>query len=128
MTITGEKGTVEGKPQIQDGKVSGTFTVVLSSFKTGISLRDEHMREDLRTATYPIATYDMMPSAFEGSKEFPINGTLELNGIKKPLSGTAVFKGKTLNATLIVKLKDFGLHQRTHLGIGVGDSATVKME
>ena len=128
MKVTGENGLVEGKLVIADGKASGKFKVLLSSFTTGVSLRDQHMRGDLRVAASPVATYRMFPAPFTGSEQFPFNGTLELNGIKRPLSGTAAFTGKTLNATLMIKLEDYALHQRRIFGIGVADTATVKVE
>ena len=127
VTIAGDKATVDGELVVAEGKISGTFTVRLADFKTGITMRDGHMCEDLECTKFPVATFILAPTLIGSTTK--IAGEMELHGVKKMVIGTAsMLTAKTIKAELKIPLEDFGIKRRKHLGIGVGDVATVYVE
>lgn len=95
-TIIGITGQVKGevKVDLEDvlKGISASFEVELASLKTGIDLRDQHMREQyLETGKYPkaIFTLNRIIKASESklSDQKPViisaEGTFDLHGVKK---------------------------------------------
>ena len=124
----GDMLSIEGKDCVVTGDLAtGAFEVALASCSTGIKMRDGHMCEDLECAKFPVAKAQLtgLPAA---DGKFPLAGTLTIHGVEKPLVGDGERKAGTLAATFKVRLEDFGVKRRTHLGVGVGETATVKVE
>ena len=84
ITITGKSTEVMGNLDFdqQTMMASGTFTLPLSSLKTGMDLRDEHMTEKyLEVNKYPNATLTLKPFKLEDEGE--VKGTLKLHDVEK---------------------------------------------
>jgi polyisoprenoid-binding protein YceI len=124
----GDLLSIEGKDCVVTGDLAkGAFEVSLVSCTTGIKMRDGHMCEDMECAKFPVAKAQLtgLPSA---DGKFKLAGTLTLHGVEKPLEGDGEMKKGTLEASFKVRLEDFGIKRRTHLGVGVGEVASVKVE
>ncbi len=97
------------------------ITVDLSTIKTGIGMRDGHMKEKyMEVDKYPKATLTGVVG--KGGK---FQGTLELHGQSKPVSGTYEFKDKELVAKFKVKSSEFKIAQASYKGVGVEDDVDV---
>jgi polyisoprenoid-binding protein YceI len=119
------------------GAVDGAIVVDLNTLKTGIELRDEHMREKYlevqRGPEYSQAKIDNIrlegfdPARPAGKVKF--TGVLTLHGMTRDLSGAANIKqaGKNINveASFPLKVSDFDIPSPTYLGVGVRNQISV---
>lgn len=113
----------EGKSSVLNGLVDLDknlldFFVDLNTLKTGIGLRDSHMRENyLETDKYPFAEFtgkiDQIPNLIIGQK-VPVKalGTFKIHGIEQKIevlgSLTKLQNGKLeLDASFDIKLSDY---------------------
>lgn len=102
----------------------GMVTVDLRSLKTGIELRDKHMKEKyLEVGKFPEAH---LKSA--AGKDGKFKGELTVHGVTKPVEGTYEFKGQELVAKFNVKASDFKISQAKYMGVGVEDDVEVKAQ
>lgn len=95
------------------------FYIDLNTLKTGISLRDEHMRENyLETEKFPFAEFTgtFTPSiskAVTDTQNVVVKGSFTIHGIKQPMevSGKVVYDGKKLHirTKFNVKLSDHNI-------------------
>ncbi len=107
LRINATGGQVEGKAEVKDGKLSGTFKVKLDDFDTGMGLRNRHMKEKyLETSKYPYAVLKMNGVAVKAG-EFPFTATLKIKDETKLISGKAVLKGENLTAEFTVNIEDY---------------------
>ena len=93
------------------------FEVQLNTLKTGISLRDRHMRENyLHTDKYPIASFK--GKIIEANKngnvwDVKVNGEMNIHGVKKSISIKGELKntkkGYKISTTFFVALKDYNI-------------------
>ncbi|MEM7651954.1 MAG: carboxyl transferase domain-containing protein [Pseudomonadota bacterium] len=88
INIKGEGQGVTGTLTQNQNKISGTLTFNLETLKTGISLRDDHMKNKyLQVKTHPTATLTLkdvtVPASLDGSIDF--KGELMLHGEKKDI-------------------------------------------
>lgn len=126
VKITGQEGVLTGTIVVAGGLASGTFEVELAGFKTGIDLRDEHLKTKyLEVAKYPKAKLVMDPVA-TSTADFDWKGQLTLKGNTKPVKGKARVDGGKLWATFDVVLSDYPeIGLPTWLGITVAKEVTV---
>src|SRR5262245_20431347 len=83
----------------KDGSVSAKeLTVMIKTMKTGIDLRNEHFWKHLDFKNHPKAVL----SDIKG-KDGKATGTLEINGVKKPIDIAYSESGSNINATFKVK-------------------------
>ncbi len=112
---------------IGTGKKSGvrysadSLRVPLASVKTGIALRDQHMREKLLEKQHPdIVVTDIKASAGKGTAK------LSMRGVTKPISFTYKdFGDGTAEAKFTVHLPDFKIEGINFKGVGVEDDMEV---
>ncbi len=97
------------------------ITVSIESLKTGIDLRDEHTWKHMNSAKHPKATL----SDVKGSNG-KATGTLEVNGVKKPVAIVYKIVAATVAAKFTVKASEFGLKKVEYLGVGVNDVIAVE--
>lgn len=119
LTGTGEESV--------DGKVSGTFTVKLTTCKdASFSLRQRHTQEYLETDKYADAklTLKAWPKSAAATD---FDGDLTLHGVTKPVKGKASV-GEQLHAEFVVDVTQFGLEQARNLGTVVSKDVTVTVE
>jgi len=126
LTIEGKGGKVTGKPELKDGKVSGTFEVALSALDTGDGLRNSHMtKKYLETDKYPKAKLVLEPVALPKAGYFNWKGALTLHGETKPVSGVAFIEGSQIEAKFSVDMLDYKIKKASYLGVGVDEKIAV---
>jgi polyisoprenoid-binding protein YceI len=113
-------------------------TVGLGSLRTGIGLRDRHMREKyLETHKYPTAKLHVDKSAIQfPSAGKPVNakssGLLTLHGVTKRVpfqySATGTQQRASVNGHLHVNMNDFKIHVPSYLGVTVKPDVEVVVE
>lgn len=125
----------EGFIQVKNDMLQGEFTFDLRSLKTGIDLRDEHMKNKyLEVSKFPNTKLVISSVAFKESdlikdikKDF--SGYLTLHGVTKEIFGTVDYNGtlKKLFAKFKVELSDFAIAVPEHMGITVSKTADVEV-
>lgn len=98
LRINGTGGKATGRIEIIDNSVTGELTVQLDEIKTGISLRDTHMKEKfLETKKFPnavlkITEMKLSENPFSGPVKMlavPFKGTLNVHGVENNVTGSA---------------------------------------
>jgi len=114
-----------GKVKIVNGEVvAESIRVPLKSLKTGIKLRDEHMKSKyLKVDRYPNAILH-----FGKGKGGKGTGELEVKGIKKPIRGKYKIEEDFIIAEFPIKLSDYEISGIRYMGVGVKDEALVKVK
>lgn len=115
-------------------EVSGSLRIKLDSFKTGIAMRDTHMKEKyLEAGKYPEALLILSKQSLPASGSGAFEGELVLHAVKHKVSGKAeIKKGEggftTVMASFPVKLQDHGIEIPTFAGISVANEVAVETE
>ncbi len=123
LEFTGTGCSVEGKPKIEAGKVSGEFTVDLTKLDSGLKLRTEHMLEKyLEVSKFPKAVLKLDPMAEAGG---PFAGKLNFHGVEKAIAGTAEKTGSGYLFKFDVKTSEFGMMKAGYKGIEIGEVISV---
>ncbi len=106
--------------------VTGTFVAQLSGIKTGINLRDTHLKDKyLEVKKFPTAELMIAPPAQPG----PWSGVLTLKGVARPVLGTATFDGKHLKAEFTIDVSQYpGIGVPSWLGVTVAKDIAVTVE
>lgn len=138
MKVHAENGKASGTLTIKDGAVTGLAVVDLVDLKTGIELRDEHLKgKYLEVAKYPKATLEIvaikLPATLpNGSFEAAFKGNLTVHGVTKAVSGIAKLekngsnlKGEVEFGTTISGHK---IEMPKYSGIMIKDEIKVKVE
>ena len=133
-----EKPVLKGTIRLEGNAVSGSATVLLEQFDTGIELRNKHMKEKyLETQKWQTAELTLTKMTLPDScqqdeceaSKVPFEGTLSLHGVKKPVSGTSDVKKKSseveANFDFKFPLSDFGIETPSFMGVTVAQNVTV---
>lgn len=135
VTIKGEGKGVTGALQETEGKVSGELVFNLDSLKTGIELRDSHMKDNyLETKKHPTAklvlTNVEFPKDLDGDMKF--KGMMTLHGVEKEVEGKAELDNDggqiKMTAEIPVKLSDFKIAIPAYKGITVAEKVKINFE
>ncbi len=130
---------IEGKTdKVTASETDGRLNVVvdLTTLKTGIDLRDEHMRKALETDRCPKATLVIERSKLtvpaEGEeKSGTADGQLTLHCQTKPVKVSYSAKGaggmKSAQGSVPVNIKDFGIETPSYAGVGVKPDVKVNV-
>lgn len=135
---TSVQGIVAADPA-KPSALAGELAVDLATLDTGISLRNNHLRDNYlevqkgdgfeRAVLSDIVLEAEDAGRFEGRTRF--DGVLLLHGTKKPVTGEAEVErngsGVTVKASFPVKLAEFGIPEPRYLGVGVRDEVQVKV-
>ncbi len=129
-----EPNSVSGTFQMEKGQLSGSATLPLEKLDTGISLRNEHMKEKyLQVKQFPNAVLTLAPvTVGEGKKSYDgeFKGKLSLHGVEKDVTGKAKIEESTGkwsgSLSFTVALSDFSIDIPSYMGITV--SKTVDVE
>ncbi len=134
IKVKGDGEGVSGTLLIEDNKVSGELALRLDSLNTGISLRDDHMKnKNLQTPEYPTAVLKLkdvsVPKNLKGKAKF--KGVLSLHGVEKAVEGSINMKGVKKGAVKIkadfkIKFKDFNIIQPSFKLVTVGEDLKIK--
>jgi polyisoprenoid-binding protein YceI len=117
----------------------GSLAVDLRTLDTGISLRNDHLREHYlevdKGPGYDQATLSEIElkgvnaDAPKGKGSF--TGSLTLHGVKKSVTGSVDIRqagaGLRVNATFPVKLSDYSISEPSYLGVGVKSPVQVQV-
>lgn len=104
-----------------DSFTADKISVSIESFKTGIDLRDEHTWKHMNSSAHPKAVLSDVKG--QGGKA---TGTLEVNGVKKPINISYKVAGQDVLAKFTVKASEFGMKKAEYLGVGVVDTINVE--
>jgi polyisoprenoid-binding protein YceI len=121
----------------QPSSLEGSLAVDLRTIDTGISLRNDHLREKYleveRGAGYDkavlsaIALKGLNPDAPEGKGSF--TGSLTLHGVTKTVSGPVEVRkagaGLRVKAAFPMNLPDYNIPEPRYLGVGVKNTVQV---
>jgi polyisoprenoid-binding protein YceI len=127
--------TLKTDIKIESNKVTGSSTIQMDSFSTGIGLRDKHMKENyLESSKFPDSSFTYkklaLPKDITG-ENIPFEGTLKLHGIEKPITG--LLKTEKKNSALIlehffkIKTSDFGISTPKYMGVVMGEEVEIKV-
>jgi polyisoprenoid-binding protein YceI len=137
----GPGGThIEGKTselQLADDGTNVTVTVPLGNLRTGIDLRDRHMKEKyLEVDKFPTATLTVargslkLPTADAEVKD-SAQGTMTLHGVSKPVTfryGAKLEDGvNAVHGSVRVNMKEFGIEVPSYLGVTVKPDVDVSV-
>ncbi len=135
--------TLEGKIETSGGILSGQISFSLNSLKTGIGLRDRHMKEKyLETNTYPKAILRnlqiQISETFFDQKEaqvtaLPFSGEFEIHGIKHNVTGTSKLEWPSKDLLKIkgefqINIKDFGIEIPSFMGVTVAETVEIEVD
>jgi len=96
--------------------------VDLNDMKTGIELRDDHMKKKyLEVEKFPTAT---LKSASGKGGDF--QGELEVHGVTKPVTGKYEVTGDSVKAKFTVKMSDFNIAKAKYMGVGAKDEIAIE--
>jgi polyisoprenoid-binding protein YceI len=136
LKIKGEGEGPEGEVQM-DKTIKGSFKFKMNSLKTGIGLRDTHMKEKyLQVEKHPMAELKLEEVAkFDPAAEnqtSPFKGQITIHGVEKPVAGNVEIKklatGYKIKATFETKITDFGIDVPSYSGITVTDVVKVSVD
>ena len=128
--ISGQVSLGSGQP----GSLTGALAVDLRSLKTGIGMRDRHMRDNYfeveKGPGFDTATIEgIQIEKLDGKTTF--NGTLVLHGERRTVSGLVVLArqggGYSVEAEFPVRVSEFNIPKPSYLGVGVQDEVRVKI-
>jgi polyisoprenoid-binding protein YceI len=134
LKIEGKGLGPSGVVSIDGQTLSGELSFDLASLDTGISKRDEHMKEKyLKVAQHPRSTLKLsslpLSESFDPQKNYlkggELKGQLTLNGVTKDVTGRwkAERDGKEqdVESEFKIKLSDFGIEIPSFAGVTVAD-------
>lgn len=138
IKIQGKGGAPKGLVDLKDGLISGEFEFDLQSLDTGISLRNEHMKDKyLEVGKHPKAKLEIKELKVEAGwtlaspalKSKPFGGQLTLHGVTKPASGEfSISSAGEILAIMKIKLSDYKVEIPSYMGITVADEVEVKVK
>ena len=128
-TFTGVSSDITGTINFDPAKKTGTgkITVNVKGIKTGIDLRDDHMRGEqwLNAAKFPTITFEATGVKPSGGDKYKVTGKFTMRGVTKTITVDANvkhmaksaatqgagFKGDVLQVktSFNVKLSDYGI-------------------
>jgi polyisoprenoid-binding protein YceI len=117
--------------------LDGSLAVDLRTLDTGISLRNDHLREGYlevdkgagfdKAVLSEITLTGLNAEALDGKGTF--SGSLTLHGVKKTVSGPAEVRraaaGTRVKASFPVNLPDYNIAEPRYLGVGVKNTVQV---
>jgi polyisoprenoid-binding protein YceI len=143
--ILGTTHTVSGTARLDPKGGSFRIEVPVDSLRTGIDMRDQHLRSDawLDAAQFPTIRFEGQDIRKEGDTKASVSGTFTLHGVSKPLSvtldirripseqgtklGLAEGDWVRIRGEFPVKLSDFGVTIPSMAAAKVSDVWTVKV-
>lgn len=143
--ILGTTTSLSGSVVLDEPVQSFSLTVPVASLKTGIDMRDEHLRSEgwLNSARFPDISFTGKSITKKAGDKFLIAGDFELKGIKKSMTVEADLRKIPaaaaaklglddadwirVRATFKVKLSDFGVKIPEMAAAKVSDTWTIKV-
>ncbi len=114
-------------------KIDAEFDCDLTSFRSGIAMRDKHMHDKyFESAKFPVATIKI--KAFEPKPGIDqiFDGDLTIKGVTKPVTGRVLIlknpNGLDIEARFNVNLTDYPIGVPSYLGVTVAKDVEVKVK
>lgn len=110
---------VKGKVVKEGGKlVASKLKVSVKSLKTGIEMRDEHLKKRLAKSKY----IEIVKAVGKNGKG---KGIIKINNIEKPFKFNYSEKEKKVIAKFKLNLEDFKIEDISYMSVGVEDEVEV---
>ncbi len=119
-TNTNVTGTAK---KVGDKYVADDIQIQMDSFKTGIDLRDRHMKDKLEAEKFKQA----LCMKAEG-KDGKGTAQIKIKDIEKTVSGEYEVKDNNLVASFKININDFKIEGARYMGVGVKDEIEVTVE
>ncbi len=97
--------------------------VNMKAFKSGMDMRDQHIRDHLKAEQFPTGSLVLA----EG-KDGEGKAKVKLLGVEQEVKGTYKISGDTLTAEFKIVVSKLGITGVKYLGVGLKDEIEVKME
>lgn len=132
-------GNVSPDP-VRRGHLLGELMLDLETLKTGIRLRDSHMRDrylevqapDNRVAVLRAIVVEQLPDGGFASGSYPFRASLRMRGHEQDVAGRVEIhaEGSRLRADAVfpLRLSEFAIARPAYLGVGVSDELTVHVK
>jgi len=124
-----------GEVKVEKTQVQGEFQFNLENLKTGIELRDEHMKlkyleiekAENKTAKLKITKLEVEEGKINEGFQKPFEGELTLHGVTKPIKGTVNFNGSDLTSKVNFEiiLSDFKVDIPSYMGVTVSEKVEI---
>ena len=124
--------------RVADDGTSVTFAVPASALETGISMRDNHLRDHLEATKYPTITFSIVKADVKlpapgASLEGTVGSSVTLHGVKKtesvPYSISAANGGYRVHVDkLVLHLSDYGIERPSFAGVTVKNDVAVAVD
>ena len=138
LKIHGEGAGPKGELTIKDNVVEGQLEVDLTTFKTGVDMRDDHMKNKyLEVAKFPKAILTVkglkMPPTDQLPKEVPFEGTLSLHGETQAIKDGKVQLAKsgdkiTFTAKFQTNITGHKIDIPSYAGVRVAETIDVEVQ
>jgi polyisoprenoid-binding protein YceI len=137
IKIHGESKSATGELQIVENNLTGRFELDLQHLKTGIELRDSHLKDNyLEIAKHPKAELILNAITVDSANVFTkkqsgvFTGQLQLHGVKKPIEGHYTLEPSGDQIAITTKwkitLSDFEIKIPTYLGVTVSKDVEIE--
>jgi hypothetical protein len=107
----------------KQGIAAENIKVDANSLKTGMSLRDKHLKERLMTDKFPVIR--LVKASGQDGKG---TATLEIKGIQIDTQGTYKVTGSQLIAQFKLKLPDLKITNVKYMNVGVEDEISLEVK
>lgn len=104
--------------------VAERVSLRLDSLRSGLALRDQHMRDKYFEVTKHLYAVIKQASGFQGA----FTGVLALHGVERPVSGTYEVHGARGELSFRIRISDFGIPVPEYMGLGLRDEVLVEAE
>lgn len=137
VRVNGKGPGADGELSVENEMASGVISLNLKELDTGISLRDDHMKNKYLEVSKPgngkaILTLKnvKLPKNLKGKAKF--TGMLSLHGVEKPVSGTVKMKGvkkgkAKISADFSVRFSDFNIELPSFKLVSVGEEIKISV-
>jgi polyisoprenoid-binding protein YceI len=97
----------------------------LDTLKTGISLRDRHMKERyFETGKTQFKWAQLLRAQGSGGR---FTGELKMHGVTRKIAGTYEVGGGRFKGNFPLKISEFGIEAPKYMGVGVSDDVKVEI-
>ena len=139
LLIHGKTEQMTGQLVLEKKIITAQTAIDLSSFTTGMALRDQHMKNKyLEVEKFKEATLKINPiSVLSESTPFKLSnvkfdGMLKLHGVEKPISGTASIDSTNgmmaVDASFSVNTEDYKISTPSFAGLTVANNVDIKVK
>ncbi len=134
ISINGMGQGLSGDLVEKNGRLSGELTFQVESLKTGIDLRDEHMKTKyLQIDQFPKATLKIADMGLpKANEKVTFSATVTIHGIDQTVTGELTLSDtgteRKIMAELPIKLSKFKIDIPSFQGITVAEDVLIKVD